>query len=72
MLKICGYRQKTSGAEGERLKEAANINKSLSTLGCDQHRLTARSLPLLLLLCVPVDGINTVLVTGLLSWFLST
>lgn len=27
------YRQKTSGAEGERLKEAANINKSLSTLG---------------------------------------
>lgn len=27
------YRQKSSGAEGERLKEAANINKSLSTLG---------------------------------------
>ncbi|KAL4278755.1 hypothetical protein GQ457_03G002990 [Hibiscus cannabinus] len=27
-------RQKTSGAEGERLKEAASINKSLSTLGC--------------------------------------
>ncbi|KAF0888925.1 hypothetical protein E2562_020147 [Oryza meyeriana var. granulata] len=26
-------RQRTSGAEGERLKEAANINKSLSTLG---------------------------------------
>ncbi|KAI9123783.1 hypothetical protein K1719_005083 [Acacia pycnantha] len=26
-------RQKTSGADGERLKEAANINKSLSTLG---------------------------------------
>ncbi|XP_043711604.1 kinesin-like protein KIN-12D isoform X3 [Telopea speciosissima] len=26
-------RQKTSGAEGERLKEAANINRSLSTLG---------------------------------------
>ncbi|KAI3920526.1 hypothetical protein MKX01_000865 [Papaver californicum] len=26
-------RQKSSGAEGERLKEAANINKSLSTLG---------------------------------------
>lgn len=26
-------RQKTSGAEGERLKEASNINKSLSTLG---------------------------------------
>ncbi|KAF8085043.1 hypothetical protein N665_0685s0035 [Sinapis alba] len=26
-------RQKTSGAEGDRLKEAANINKSLSTLG---------------------------------------
>ncbi|CAK9213738.1 unnamed protein product [Sphagnum troendelagicum] len=26
-------RQKISGAEGERLKEAANINKSLSTLG---------------------------------------
>jgi hypothetical protein len=26
-------RQKNSGAEGERLKEAANINKSLSTLG---------------------------------------
>ncbi|XP_038901859.1 kinesin-like protein KIN-12D [Benincasa hispida] len=26
-------RQKTSGAEGERLREAANINKSLSTLG---------------------------------------
>jgi kinesin family protein 15 len=30
---IIYYRQKTSGAEGERLKEAANINKSLSTLG---------------------------------------
>ncbi|KAF2305831.1 hypothetical protein GH714_008280 [Hevea brasiliensis] len=28
-------RQKSSGAEGERLKEAANINKSLSTLGHD-------------------------------------
>uniref|UniRef100_A0A0E0FDL7 Kinesin motor domain-containing protein n=1 Tax=Oryza meridionalis TaxID=40149 RepID=A0A0E0FDL7_9ORYZ len=27
------HRQRTSGAEGERLKEAANINKSLSTLG---------------------------------------
>lgn len=27
-------RQKSSGAEGERLKEATNINKSLSTLGC--------------------------------------
>lgn len=26
-------RQKSSGAEGERLKEATNINKSLSTLG---------------------------------------
>jgi len=26
-------RQKSSGAEGERLKEAANINRSLSTLG---------------------------------------
>ncbi|CAK9869214.1 unnamed protein product [Sphagnum jensenii] len=26
-------RQRTSGAEGDRLKEAANINKSLSTLG---------------------------------------
>ncbi|KAJ7549008.1 hypothetical protein O6H91_07G036300 [Diphasiastrum complanatum] len=26
-------RQKTSGAEGDRLREAANINKSLSTLG---------------------------------------
>lgn len=26
-------RQKSSGAEGERLKEAASINKSLSTLG---------------------------------------
>ncbi|KAK6916496.1 Kinesin motor domain [Dillenia turbinata] len=30
---IIHYRQKASGAEGERLKEAANINKSLSTLG---------------------------------------
>ncbi len=34
----CGYaagseRQKASGAQGERLREAANINKSLSTLG---------------------------------------
>lgn len=28
-------RQKSSGAEGDRLKEAANINKSLSTLGYD-------------------------------------
>jgi hypothetical protein len=27
------FRQKSSGAEGERLKEAASINKSLSTLG---------------------------------------
>lgn len=27
------YRQKTSGAEGERLKEAASINRSLSVLG---------------------------------------
>ena len=27
------FRQKSSGAEGDRLKEAANINKSLSTLG---------------------------------------
>lgn len=26
-------RQKSSGAEGDRLKEATNINKSLSTLG---------------------------------------
>ncbi|KAM7474929.1 hypothetical protein LguiB_022172 [Lonicera macranthoides] len=32
-------RQKTSGAEGERLKEAANINKSLSTLGCAAETL---------------------------------
>lgn len=29
-------RQKASGAEGERLKEAASINKSLSTLGYAQ------------------------------------
>ena len=29
----CVNRQKSSGAEGERLKEASNINKSLSTLG---------------------------------------
>ncbi|KAL0816662.1 hypothetical protein Bca101_073106 [Brassica carinata] len=29
-------RQKSSGAEGDRLKEAANINKSLSTLGALQ------------------------------------
>lgn len=34
-------RQKTSGAEGERLKEAANINKSLSTLGYYFNYLTA-------------------------------
>lgn len=27
------HRQKSSGAEGDRLKEATNINKSLSTLG---------------------------------------
>ncbi|KAK6241009.1 hypothetical protein SCA6_006398 [Theobroma cacao] len=32
-------RQKTSGAEGERLKEAASINKSLSTLGCATETL---------------------------------
>jgi hypothetical protein len=32
-LQTVWNRQKTSGAEGERLKEAANINKSLSTLG---------------------------------------
>ena len=31
-------RQKSSGAEGERLKEAANINKSLSTLGYESMR----------------------------------
>ncbi|XP_039128058.1 kinesin-like protein KIN-12E isoform X2 [Dioscorea cayenensis subsp. rotundata] len=29
----CWFREKSSGAEGERLKEAANINRSLSTLG---------------------------------------
>lgn len=35
LLGICfAHRQKSSGAEGERLKEATNINKSLSTLGC--------------------------------------
>lgn len=35
LLSICfDHRQKSSGAEGERLKEATNINKSLSTLGC--------------------------------------
>ena len=34
LLFVCfGCRQKSSGAEGERLKEATNINKSLSTLG---------------------------------------
>lgn len=33
MMLVCVLRQKSSGAEGERLKEAANINKSLSTLG---------------------------------------
>lgn len=33
MLPLPIYRQKTSGAEGERLKEAASINRSLSTLG---------------------------------------
>lgn len=34
LLFMCfGCRQKSSGAEGERLKEATNINKSLSTLG---------------------------------------
>ncbi|RDX99717.1 Kinesin-like protein KIN-12D, partial [Mucuna pruriens] len=38
-------RQKTSGAEGERLKEAANINKSLSTLGgCGKWEAEACSL----------------------------
>jgi kinesin family protein 15 len=32
---ICfSHKQKSSGAEGERLKEATNINKSLSALGC--------------------------------------
>jgi len=33
------FRQKSSGAEGERLKEATNINKSLSTLGLVDHLL---------------------------------
>lgn len=33
-LDMYDHRQKSSGAEGERLKEATNINKSLSTLGC--------------------------------------
>lgn len=32
-MKVPYRRQKSSGAEGERLKEATNINKSLSTLG---------------------------------------
>lgn len=32
-MQILYCRQKSSGAEGERLKEATNINKSLSTLG---------------------------------------
>lgn len=34
------HRQKSSGAEGERLKEATNINKSLSTLGFVLYSLT--------------------------------
>ncbi|KAL2464505.1 Phragmoplast orienting kinesin-1 [Forsythia ovata] len=33
-------RQKSSGAEGDRLKEAANINKSLSTLGSVNETLS--------------------------------
>uniref|UniRef100_F6HE33 Kinesin motor domain-containing protein n=1 Tax=Vitis vinifera TaxID=29760 RepID=F6HE33_VITVI len=33
-------RQKSSGAEGDRLKEAANINKSLSTLGSASETLS--------------------------------
>ncbi|KAK6160939.1 hypothetical protein DH2020_004320 [Rehmannia glutinosa] len=33
-------RQKSSGAEGDRLKEAANINKSLSTLGSANETLS--------------------------------
>uniref|UniRef100_A0A0E0LNV8 Kinesin motor domain-containing protein n=1 Tax=Oryza punctata TaxID=4537 RepID=A0A0E0LNV8_ORYPU len=33
-------RQKSSGAEGERLKEAANINRSLSTLGSSSETLS--------------------------------
>ncbi|TYH01791.1 hypothetical protein ES288_A09G087900v1 [Gossypium darwinii] len=33
-------RQKSSGAEGDRLKEAANINKSLSTLGAANETLS--------------------------------
>ncbi|KAL0743386.1 hypothetical protein Bca4012_084899 [Brassica carinata] len=33
-------RQKSSGAEGDRLKEAANINKSLSTLGSTNETLS--------------------------------
>ena len=33
MMLVCVLRQKSSGAEGERLREAANVNKSLSTLG---------------------------------------
>ncbi|KAG6428260.1 hypothetical protein SASPL_112511 [Salvia splendens] len=37
-------RQKSSGAEGDRLKEAANINKSLSTLGVHLFTLLYHSL----------------------------
>ncbi|KAK2969643.1 hypothetical protein RJ640_025820 [Escallonia rubra] len=33
LTRIAVTRQKSSGAEGDRLREAANINKSLSTLG---------------------------------------
>lgn len=35
-------RQRASGAEGERLKEAASINKSLSTLGYVRVKTPAR------------------------------
>lgn len=40
MVNMIKHRQKSSGAEGERLKEATNINKSLSTLGFVLYSLT--------------------------------
>ena len=51
VLQTGSERQKTSGAAGERLREASSINKSLSTLGLvimslvDQQHGRARHIP---------------------------
>uniref|UniRef100_A0A9I9DNE2 Kinesin motor domain-containing protein n=1 Tax=Cucumis melo TaxID=3656 RepID=A0A9I9DNE2_CUCME len=70
-------RQKSSGAEGDRLKEAANINKSLSTLGSIDHRIE-RNLnyksdigDLASILRFPVLQIDTMLLSPISALFCS-